>query len=76
MGTLEKETISAGLMSLPDDVSGTVLEMIKADQPAVDVSLLFQVVPPLANIYRSVMMAPSSLILISLALLLCGEFMA
>jgi bromodomain-containing factor 1 len=42
MGTLEKETISAGLMSLPDDVSGTVLEMIKADQPAVDVSPLFQ----------------------------------
>jgi bromodomain-containing factor 1 len=76
MGTLEKETISAGLMSLPDDVSGTVLEMIKADQPAVDVSLLFQVVRSLANIYRSVMMAPSSLILISLALLLYGEYMA
>ncbi|PMD45257.1 Bromodomain-containing protein [Hyaloscypha variabilis F] len=37
MGTLEKETISAGLMSLPDDVSGIVLDMIKADQPAVDV---------------------------------------
>jgi bromodomain-containing factor 1 len=51
MGTLEKETISAGLMSLPDDVSGTVLEMIKADQPAVDVSLLFPVVRSLANIY-------------------------
>jgi bromodomain-containing factor 1 len=38
MGTLEKETISNGLMSLPDDVSGTVLDMIKADQPDVDVS--------------------------------------
>ncbi|KAH8818394.1 hypothetical protein F5882DRAFT_6131 [Hyaloscypha sp. PMI_1271] len=37
MGTLEKETISNGLMSLPDDVSGTVLDMIKADQPDVDV---------------------------------------
>ena len=50
MGTLEKETISAGLMSLPDDVSGTVLEMIKADQPAVDVNLPFQVVRSPANI--------------------------
>ena len=45
MGTLEKETISAGLMSLPDDVSGIVLDMIKADQPAVDVR------PPLPKMF-------------------------
>jgi bromodomain-containing factor 1 len=46
MGTLEKETISNGLMSLPDDVSGTVLDMIKADQPDVDVSSPFGAVCP------------------------------
>jgi len=39
MGTLEKEVISMGLGELPDDVSGTVLEMLKKDQPGVDVSL-------------------------------------
>jgi bromodomain-containing factor 1 len=38
MGTLEKEVISAGLGDLPDTVSGGVLEMIKNDQPGVDVS--------------------------------------
>jgi bromodomain-containing factor 1 len=47
MGTLEKETISNGLMSLPDDVSGTVLDMIKADQPDVDVSSPFGAVYPI-----------------------------
>ena len=50
MGTLEKETISAGLMSLPDDVSGTVLDMIKADQPDVDVSPPFQSCVSFSNI--------------------------
>ncbi len=49
LGTLEKETISAGLMSLPDDVSGTVLEMIKADQPAVDVSTPIRVTYFISN---------------------------
>jgi bromodomain-containing factor 1 len=49
LGTLEKETISAGLMSLPDDVSGTVLEMIKADQPSVDVSTLVWVAYCISN---------------------------
>jgi len=39
LGTLEKETISAGLASLPDDVSASVLAMIKADKPDVDVSV-------------------------------------
>lgn len=38
LGTLEKETISAGLASLPDDVAESVLEMIKNDKPDVDVS--------------------------------------
>lgn len=38
LGTLEKETISAGLASLPDEVSESVLAMIKADKPDVDVS--------------------------------------
>ena len=47
MGTLEKETISNGLMSLPDDVSGTVLDMIKADQPDVDVSSPFGAICPI-----------------------------
>jgi bromodomain-containing factor 1 len=39
LGTLEKETISAGLASLPDEVAESVLEMIKNDKPDVDVSL-------------------------------------
>ena len=39
MGTLEKEVISSGLASLPDDVAENVLEMIKNDKPDVDVSL-------------------------------------
>jgi bromodomain-containing factor 1 len=39
MGTLEKEVISAGLASLPDDVSANVLDWIKSEQPGVDVSL-------------------------------------
>lgn len=38
MGTLEKETISAGLASLPDEVAEDVLRMIKNDKPDVDVS--------------------------------------
>jgi bromodomain-containing factor 1 len=38
MGTLEKETISAGLMNLPDDVSMQVLEDIKRERPGLDVS--------------------------------------
>jgi len=38
LGTLEKETISAGLASLPDDVAESVLEMIKNDKPDVDTS--------------------------------------
>ncbi|KAH7399924.1 hypothetical protein BKA64DRAFT_642081 [Cadophora sp. MPI-SDFR-AT-0126] len=36
MGTLEKETISAGLMNLPDDVSMQVLEDIKRERPGLD----------------------------------------
>lgn len=39
MGTLEKETISAGLMNLPDDVSMQVLEDIKRERPGLDVSV-------------------------------------
>ncbi|KAF4637575.1 hypothetical protein G7Y89_g498 [Cudoniella acicularis] len=35
LSTLEKEVISAGLTSLPDDVATTVLDMIKSDQPSV-----------------------------------------
>ncbi|TVY43926.1 Bromodomain-containing factor [Lachnellula subtilissima] len=38
MGTLEKEVISAGIGSLPEELSSQVLEMIKAEQPGVDVS--------------------------------------
>jgi bromodomain-containing factor 1 len=38
LGTLEKETISAGLASLPDEVAESVLQMIKNDKPDVDVS--------------------------------------
>ncbi|RDL39237.1 uncharacterized protein BP5553_03577 [Venustampulla echinocandica] len=38
LGTVEKEVISAGLTSLPDDVASTVLDMIKADQPGVDIA--------------------------------------
>ncbi|EHK98445.1 putative Bromodomain-containing factor 1 [Glarea lozoyensis 74030] len=37
MGTVEKEVISNGLSSLPDDISTHVLEMIKQDQMGVDV---------------------------------------
>ncbi|KAH6683155.1 hypothetical protein B0J14DRAFT_140110 [Halenospora varia] len=37
LGTLEKEVISAGLTSLPDNVASDVLDMIKADQPSVDI---------------------------------------
>ena len=36
LGTLEKETISAGLASLPDEVAESVLQMIKNDKPDVD----------------------------------------
>ncbi|KAL2071262.1 hypothetical protein VTL71DRAFT_12497 [Oculimacula yallundae] len=36
MGTLEKETISAGLTNLPDDVSMQVLEDIKRERPGLD----------------------------------------
>lgn len=39
LGTLEKEVISAGLGELPDAVSASVLDMIKKDQPNVDVCL-------------------------------------
>jgi bromodomain-containing factor 1 len=35
---VQKETISAGLFSLPDEVTNTVLEMIQADQPQIAVS--------------------------------------
>ena len=38
LGTLEKETISAGLASLPDEVAESVLQMIKNDKPDVDAS--------------------------------------
>ncbi|TVY90313.1 Bromodomain-containing factor [Lachnellula willkommii] len=37
MGTLEKEVISAGIGSLPEELSNQVLDMIKAEQPGVDV---------------------------------------
>jgi bromodomain-containing factor 1 len=40
MGTVEKEVISNGLSSLPDDIANTVLEMIKKDQNGVDVSVV------------------------------------
>jgi bromodomain-containing factor 1 len=36
MGTVEKETISSGIMSLPEDVQGRVLDMIKAEQDVED----------------------------------------
>jgi len=49
MGTLEKEVISNGLASLPDEVAESVLEMIKNDKPDVDVSLPAQVTIPMAN---------------------------
>lgn len=50
MGLSEKLLISAHLMSLPEDVlGGTVLEMIKADQPSVEVNLLVQVVGLIVN---------------------------
>jgi bromodomain-containing factor 1 len=39
MGTVEKEVISNGLSSLPDDIANTVLEMIRNDQHGVDVSI-------------------------------------
>ena len=39
LGTLEKEIISAGLGELPDKYAGPVLEMIKQDQPDVDVCI-------------------------------------
>lgn len=38
LGTLEKEIISAGLGELPEHVAGSVLDMIKKDQPNVDES--------------------------------------
>jgi bromodomain-containing factor 1 len=38
LGTMEKEVISAGLYSLPDEVTNNVLEMIKEDLPEADVS--------------------------------------
>jgi bromodomain-containing factor 1 len=41
MGTLEKETISAGLGALPDDVSNEVLADIKKERPGLDVSHQF-----------------------------------
>jgi bromodomain-containing factor 1 len=40
LGTMEKEVISAGLYSLPDDVTNNVLEMIKEDLPEADVSYI------------------------------------
>lgn len=75
MGTLEKETISAGLMSLPDEVSGTVLDMIKADQPDVDVSAPFLAICSVLTSNRSATMVLWSLTLISSALLPSGRFM-
>lgn len=45
LGTLEKEVISNGLGSLPDDVSDVVLGLIKGDQPNVDVSLYLSHAP-------------------------------
>jgi bromodomain-containing factor 1 len=40
LGTMEKEVISAGLYSLPDEVTNNVLEMIKEDLPEADVSFI------------------------------------
>jgi bromodomain-containing factor 1 len=40
LGTMEKEVISAGLYSLPDEVTNNVLEMIKEDLPEADVSCI------------------------------------
>ncbi|KAG9232200.1 Bromodomain-containing protein [Amylocarpus encephaloides] len=37
MGTIEKEVISAGLSSLPDEIANEVLTLIKQDQQGVDV---------------------------------------
>lgn len=49
LGPLEKETISVGISSLPDDVLATVSEMLKADCPFAEVSLLVQVVGLVIN---------------------------
>ena len=38
MGTLEKETISNGLGSLPDDICNEVLLLIRNERPDLDVS--------------------------------------
>jgi bromodomain-containing factor 1 len=59
LGTLEKETISAGLASLPDEVSESVLTMIKADKPDVDVSPFHHLVNVYTKLaFRLLMMEP------------------
>ena len=76
MGTVEKEVISNGLSSLPEEIANNVLDMIKADQAGVDVSYHSKSRFRLKlTIHRSATMGPLNSISMSLALLSCGKFM-